>query len=571
VPRPVKFGLIAGAVSVYFAVTGIVQEFALRDVVADVLTLGRLFLLVTALGFSYMAARPELDPATRTRPRPEPSRALIDGVTAGAIAGAVLGAFLLIAGAVTLRSVLVNVSPELLETLSFGQSEGMGALILVASGAAVGLVGGAAHLPDQRVARALYIGALAVLFFSLFDLLVTVILSKLIPVDWLFADTGVTVAGAIAVFVLVGGLYFLWKEKGEAARQRVQQLPAQQRTVGKWVAVAALLLVLANLPQILGTFMSEVVGTIGLYVLIGLGLNIVVGFAGLLDLGYVAFFAIGAYATAILTSPGADVGAFELNFWVAVPIVVFIATVSGILIGAPVLRLRGDYLAIVTLGFGEIVAVLAISNWLIPLTGGAQGITQIPDPIIGGYEFDDPQSLYYLFLGAALLAAFISLRLQDSRVGRAWSAMREDESVAEAMGVSIIKYKLLAFAMGAAIGSLSGILFAVKIGSVFPASFNILVSILALAVIVLGGMGSVRGVVVGSIVLVGLPELLRQFVEYRLLFYGAIIAAIMILKPEGLLPSARRRAELHVDETPEEQAARRAGEATAAPVVGGGA
>ncbi len=555
----------------YLAVTGIVQEFAGRVVIADLLSLGRLFLLVSAFAFAYLAARPELDPATRTRPRPEPAKALIDGLTAGAIAGAVLAAFLLIAGAVDLRSVLLNVSPELVDTLSFGQSEGVGALILVASGAVVGLVGGAAHLPDPRVARTLSVGVVAVFAFSLFDQLAAVVLSKIIPVSWLFADTGVEIAGAIVVFVIVGGLYYLWKQNGEAARQRVRDLPEQQLKVGKWVALAILLLILVNLPQVLGPFMSEVVGTIGLYVLIGLGLNIVVGFAGLLDLGYVAFFAIGAYSTAVLSSPNAEAGPLELNFWVVVPIVVFIATVSGILIGAPVLRLRGDYLAIVTLGFGEIVAVLAISNWFIPLTGGAQGITQIPDPAVGQFEFDSPESLYYLILAAALLAAFISIRLQDSRVGRAWSAMREDESVAEAMGVSIIKYKLLAFAMGAAIGSLSGLFFAVKIGSVFPASFNILVSILALAVIVLGGMGSVRGVIVGSTVLVGLPELLRQFVEYRLLFYGAIIAAIMILKPEGLLPSARRRAELHVEETPEEQAARRAGEATAAPVVEGGA
>ncbi len=566
-----KLGLIGGVVSVYFAVTGIVQEFATRDVIADLLSLGRLFLLVGALAFAYLAARPELDPATRTRPRPEPSKALIDGLTSGAIAGVVVAVFLLIAGAVDLRSVLLNVSPELVDTLSFGQSEAVGALILAAGGAVLGLVGGAAHLPAPRVTRALYMGIVAVLSVSLFDRLASVILSKLIPVDWLFAAAGVTIAGAIAVFVVVGGLYYLWKQNGEAARQRVRELPEQQRTVGKWIALAILLVVLANLPQVLGPFMSEVVGTIGLFVLIGLGLNIVVGFAGLLDLGYVAFFAIGAYSTAVLSSPQAELGPLELNFWLVVPIVVFIATVSGLLIGAPVLRLRGDYLAIVTLGFGEIVAVLAISNWFIPLTGGAQGITQIPDPAIGGFEFDSPESLYYLILVAVLLAAFISIRLQDSRVGRAWSAMREDESVAEAMGVSIIKYKLLAFAMGAAIGSLSGLFFAVKIGSVFPASFNILVSILALAVIVLGGMGSVRGVVVGSTVLVGLPELLRQFVEYRLLFYGAIIAAIMILKPEGLLPSARRRAELHVEETPEEQAARRAGEATGEPVVEGGA
>jgi branched-chain amino acid transport system permease protein len=161
--------------------------------------------------------------------------------------------------------------------------------------------------------------------------------------------------------------------------------------------------------------------------------------------------------------------------------------------------------------------------------------------------------------------------LQNSRVGRAWNAMREDESVAEAMGISIIKTKLLAFAIGAAIGSLGGIFFGVKIGSVFPASFGILVSIQALALIILGGMGNVWGVVVGALVLVGLPELLREFEEYRLLLYGAILVALMILKPEGLLPSARRRAELHEEEMVEDQYARRAGEDTAEPALAGGA
>jgi branched-chain amino acid transport system permease protein len=362
----------------------------------------------------------------------------------------------------------------------------------------------------------------------------------------------------------------LWKKKRDVPRRQFRKLPETQQKVGKSVALVALVLLLFWLPQILGIFMSEIVGTVGLYILLGLGLNIVVGYAGLLDLGYVAFFAIGAYSTAILTSSASPGFAPELSFWLALPIVVAITTFAGILIGAPVLRLRGDYLAIVTLGFGEIIRVLFQSNWWSPLTGGAQGITRIPDPILFGIEFDDSQTIYYLILIACLIAAFISVRLQNSRIGRAWNAMREDESVAEAMGISIIKTKLLAFAIGAAIGSLGGIFFAVKIGSVFPASFGILVSIQALALIILGGMGNVWGVVVGALVLVGLPELLREFEEYRLLLYGAILVALMILKPEGLLPSARRRAELHEDEMVEDQYARRAGEETAEPALAGG-
>ncbi len=238
------------------------------------------------------------------------------------------------------------------------------------------------------------------------------------------------------------------------------------------------------------------------------------------------------------------------NFWVALIPTVIIAVLIGVLIGAPVLRLRGDYLAIVTLGFGEIIRTLVLSDWLAPYLGGAQGITQVPAPPPEGLDLRDPQMTYYVILAFVIVAAFIAWRLVDARVGRAWAAMREDESVAEAMGVSVVRFKMLAFAIGAGIGCLGGAFFAAKIGSIFPNSFGLLVSINVLAVIVLGGMGSVPGVVVGALVLVGLPELLREFAEYRLLFYGAILVAIMIFRPEGLIPNRRRRRELHVEGDP---------------------
>ncbi|HYH28403.1 MAG TPA: leucine/isoleucine/valine transporter permease subunit [Actinomycetota bacterium] len=342
-------------------------------------------------------------------------------------------------------------------------------------------------------------------------------------------------------------------------------------TMGLFAGTAGFFVVL---PIVSGPFISEVLTSVGLYILLGLGLNIVIGYAGLLDLGYVAFFATGAYTTAILTSRASFLvvetgqGVTNLqyaeqgftNFWVALPIAVVVSVLIGVLIGAPVLRLRGDYLAIVTLGFGEIIRVLVLSRWLEKWLGGAQGIIQIPEIPPEALELRQPQRIYYLILIFCLLAAFISYRLVSSRVGRAWAAMREDESVAEAMGVSIIKYKLLAFAMGAGIGCLGGTFFAAKIGSVFPGSFELLVSINVLAVIVLGGMGSIPGVIVGSAVLIGLPELLREFAEYRLLFYGAILMAIMIYKPEGLLPNVRRLRELREREEEEEQYEERAGD-----------
>lgn len=259
-----------------------------------------------------------------------------------------------------------------------------------------------------------------------------------------------------------------------------------------------------------------------------------------------------------------------MSFWAALPIVIIIAVVAGVLIGAPVLRLRGDYLAIVTLGFGEIVRVIVRSDWAASFLGGSQGVKQIQPPPPEALDFGNPQNLYYLVLVFILLAIYVSWRLQYSRVGRAWAAMREDEDVAEAMGVSVIKYKLLAFAMGAAVGCLSGAFFSVQLSVITPDSFELLVSITVLAAIILGGLGSIPGVIVGAVVLVGLPEILRDFAEYRLLFYGAILVGIMIGRPEGLIASARRRRELHIRETEEQQYEHEFGMGGAHPAVTAG-
>ena len=308
-------------------------------------------------------------------------------------------------------------------------------------------------------------------------------------------------------------------------------------------------MVLLVLPQLLGLFLSEVLTIVGLYVLLGLGLNIVVGFAGLLDLGYVAFFAIGAYTTGVLTSP--ELGFFNLSFWGALPFAIFMGVLSGVLLGIPVLKMRGDYLAIATLGFGEIIRILVLSDFLRSWLGGAQGIGKIPKAHIGSIEFATPQQIYYLILAGCLLVGFISWRLRDSRLGRAWMAVREDEDVAQAMGINLSSTKLLAFATGAAFSALSGAIFASKLGSVYPHSFNVMISINILCLIIVGGMGSIPGVLVGAIALVGLPELLREFAEYRLLVYGAALVAMMLLRPEGLWPEALRRRELHEGESAE--------------------
>jgi branched-chain amino acid transport system permease protein len=210
--------------------------------------------------------------------------------------------------------------------------------------------------------------------------------------------------------------------------------------------------------------------------------------------------------------------------------------------------MRGDYLAIVTLGFGEIIRILALSDFLKPLIGGAQGIQKIPNISIAGLEFVTPEHIYYAILAGCLLALFVSWRLRDSRLGRQWMAVREDEDVAEAMGINLHKTKLLAFAIGAAFAGLAGAIFAPKLSAIFPHSFNLLVSINVLCLIIVGGMGSLPGVAVGSLILVGLPELLREFTEYRLLIYGVLLIVMMIVRPEGFWPSEVRKRELHAAE-----------------------
>jgi branched-chain amino acid transport system permease protein len=238
------------------------------------------------------------------------------------------------------------------------------------------------------------------------------------------------------------------------------------------------------------------------------------------------------------------------------PIAVLCSVIVGILFGVPVLKVRGDYLAVATLGLGEIVRVIVLSDAAAPLLGGAKGILQIPRPSIGSFELATPVALFYLTLVASLVAAYFAWRLEDSRLGRAWMAIRDDEDVAQALGINLINVKLLAYGLGAAFAGLAGSIFATMLGSIYPHSFQLIISINILALIIVGGMGSLPGVALGAAVLIGLPEMLREFGEFRYLFYGLAIIAVMRLKPEGLWPSAARRRELALDaETAAAQAA----------------
>ena len=313
---------------------------------------------------------------------------------------------------------------------------------------------------------------------------------------------------------------------------------------------------IAVLPMVLGGVINELLINVALFMLMGLGLNIVVGYAGLLDLGYVAFFAVGAYTTAVLTSPISPTWSPELGWWAALGVAMLMAIIAGILVGTPVIRMRGDYLAIVTLGFGEIVRILLLSDWLKPLFGGAQGIRNIPGIPFFGERISGVQPQLFIYFAAffVLIAVYVSYRVQNARIGRAWAAMREDEDVAEATGVGTVSAKLLAFVSGAVLASFAGALVSAKVATVFTNSFDVLVSIIILVVVIVGGMGSIPGVLVGALVLIGVlggpksPGLLAEFAEYKLLIYGLVLILMMLKRPEGLIPSARRSRELHVEE-----------------------
>jgi len=340
------------------------------------------------------------------------------------------------------------------------------------------------------------------------------------------------------------------------------------RRLGYCAVAAALIALPFAVDVVLGRAWVRIIDVALLFVLLGLGLNIVVGFAGLLDLGYIAFFAVGAYSYALLASPQFDL---HWSFLVLLPLGAFVAGVFGVLLGAPTLRLRGDYLAIVTLGFGEIIRIF-LNNLNRPynITNGPQGITLI-DPLavgefalnrsytIAGFTLAPVHSYYFVFLACAAAAIFVSLRLEDSRIGRAWIAIREDELAASAMGINTRNLKLLAFAMGASFGGVAGGLFASFQGFVSPESFALLDSFMVLCMVVLGGMGNVGGVVLGAALLTALPEALRYagplqkewlgeiYVDpsdLRMLLFGLALVLMMLLRPAGLWPSTMRRREL---------------------------
>jgi branched-chain amino acid transport system permease protein len=558
----IRAGLVTGIVSIYLCLVGVVGT--LSTFVVGRITVGRVLLSLPAILVGYLVARPAV--IAGEVQRPNVGRAIGAAALAGLWAGGTLAVGIGIVnllGIDTVRSVFIAVKPELMAILTFGHTAVVGAIFRIVAEVALAAVGGAVGWAPDRIRVPTIVAASAVIALGLLRRIVHPALAQLgLRDDWLYSviTLGLTWIGAISVFAVTFASTFSWRANRSAIVARTRKTPATEKRV-RLAILVVIAVVLAVLPFLVGSIVAQILGSVGIYVLLGLGLNIVVGYAGLLDLGYVAFFAVGAYMTAILTGASrvttigyaAPSFSLHLSFYVAVPIVVMGAALVGLLIGAPVLRLRGDYLAIVTLGFGEIARVLFTSDWLKGLFGGTQGLTAVPAAPIGNLDFRDTQHFYFLVLAFCLIAVYLSWRLADSRVGRAWNAMREDEQVAEAVGVSTVRYKLLAFAMGGAVGSLGGALFAVQVGALNNASFTILVSITALAVVILGGMGSIPGVVVGALVLIGIPGVLSEFEQYRLLLYGAVLMAIMILRPQGLIPNVRRSRELEEEDVAQDR------------------
>ncbi len=344
-----------------------------------------------------------------------------------------------------------------------------------------------------------------------------------------------------ALYVAIGAFFisFIWRYLLERRDKKSSSDNVEDSLVYKVlnhpvyskILYGAVFVFVLIFPLLFSTYQTNIMTTALIYVVLALGLNIVVGLAGLLDLGYVAFYAVGAYGYALLSKY------FGLGFWAVLPMAGILAAIAGIILVFPILRLKGDYLAIVTLGFGEIIRIF-LENWD-GLTNGPSGISGIPRPSFFGMEMKVDQSLifiYYITVALVIFTIFVVNRLQVSRLGRAWLALKEDEIACQSMGIDRVRAKLTAFALGATWAGFAGVIFAAKTTFVNPASFTFFESVIILAIVVLGGMGSIVGVIIAALMMILLPEYLRAFSDYRMLIFGLAMVLVMVFKPEGLIP-----------------------------------
>jgi branched-chain amino acid transport system permease protein len=548
----INTGLQMGGTGIALAMVGILSMFNARPIIVGLLTLG-----YATLGMLFVVAG--LIVGYR-RPFDGHAQNLIAGAVAGVIAATMVALLPTIMSVVSLRFIFLALDKPLLDMLSFAiQPVGVGILCLIALGAVLGTVGVLLVALPRHIRHPLLGGAIAVALAGLFQELIRPILANSSitrPVhDLLYTYTGQRLRGAIIIFILTVLAIVIRDRNRDKVEARLERVSPTTRRNIRWSLLGAAAVLAMLFPLYAGNFVGQVLLMVGLFILMGMGLNLEVGIAGLLDLGFVAFYAVGAYTTALLTADSPFALA-HLSYWEAMPIAVLASIIVGIIFGIPVLKVRGDYLAVATLGLGEIVRVIVLSDAAAPLLAGAKGILQIPRPAIGDFYFTSPVSLFYLALAAALIAAYFAWRLEESRLGRAWMAIRDDEDVAQALGINLIRVKLLAYGLGAAFAGLAGSIFATMLGTIYPHSFQLIISINILALIIVGGMGSLPGVALGAAVLIGLPEALREFGEFRFLFYGLAIIAVMRLKPEGLWPSAAKRREMQIDaETAAVQAA----------------
>lgn len=541
-----RIGWIAGIVLLYVGAVGMLSVFNARELVRDFVKLGQVLLLAPAFVTGLMVAK-------RAKVGLPDQQVAWTSIPASALAGlltAIPSLLVLWLGqVVNYRPVFVSLNKDWVtvitlarETLAAGSFTLMFACVVAATSAAL------LSLLPRRLRQGLSFGTALSLIIAMFGETVNLILKQSFSreiIDSIFRRNVIKQVPFFILWASATGLGMIRAFLGERIRQSYAGLGPAAQKAGLRIWQMMIIAFLIALPWLIGRTLSDVLVTVGIFILMGLGLNIAIGLAGLLDLGYVTNYAVGAYVLALLTTTSAmNIGGGVFNFWMVIPIALLTAMFAGFIFALPVLKMRGDYLAIATLGFGEIIGKLAISDWLKPYIGGAQGILFIPKPNFFGIELKNPEQLYYIVLVACVLTVIVSIRLNNSRIGRQWMAIREDEDVAAAMGIDTARSKLLAFTISAATGGVAGAIFAAKVGTVFPKSFIVLVSINVLSLIIVGGMGSNIGIIVGAFALIGLPELLREFSEFRWLLYGALLIFMMLQKPDGFIPSKIRQREL---------------------------
>jgi branched-chain amino acid transport system permease protein len=540
--RMLRLSGIFGVIVLYFNFVGLIDQFMARWIIEGYVTLAH----VTLLGIVFTAGAT----IAHRSPRLSAGGKVVQGLLVGGIVTLFMVALVFFIS-FGVRWMFVALSPKLFKFLTVGLGIEGGVPLLIVIGPLLGALGAIFYIAPRILRKALLYGVVSVFLIGLFSELIQLMLQYEGPIltirNWLFTWEGLRGQGAILIFILFFGGMLIWGYKGDAVREYRDGMSSGGQKGIKYLGWAIALILFLAFPFAAGSFFGQVMMYVGLYVLMGMGLNLELGLAGLLDLGFVAFFAAGAYTIALFTADNAHlILIFDraLTWWEALPLAMIVSLSLGLLFGIPVLKVRGDYLAVATMGFGEIIRVVVLSDMARPLLGGSQGLLLIPRPWIGGFELNDPIYLFYLTLVCSLVAAYFAWSLENSRLGRAWMAIREDEDVAQALGINLVNVKLLAYGLGAMFAGLAGAIFAAMLTSIFPHSFQLLISINILALIIVGGLGSLPGVVVGAAMLIGTPELLREFGEYRYLVYGAVLVIMMRVKPIGLWPSAARKREV---------------------------